>query len=137
MEKLNEELNSLSLEDAESKLASLTKTFEANSKIIEENNELSFARKKLILQDADGNKIATRELESKNQAMSNEIELLKQIIEQKKLAVVTPTGTGDTGGPTGTGDTGGGDGGVKRIQAVSVSALTASDALVSLGTTEN
>lgn len=135
MEKLNEELNSLSLEDAESKLASLTKTFEANSKIIEENNELSFARKKLILEDADGNQIATRELESKNRAMSDEIDLLKQIIEQKKLAVVTPTNTGDTGGPTGSGDTGGGDGGVKRIQAVSVSALTASNALVSLGTT--
>ena len=33
MEKLNEELNSLSLEDAESKLASLTKTFEANNKL--------------------------------------------------------------------------------------------------------
>ena len=84
MEKLNEELNSLSLEDAETKLESLSKTFAANSKIIEENNQLSFARKKIILQDADGNKIATRELVSKNKAMSDEIELLKQIIEQKK-----------------------------------------------------
>jgi hypothetical protein len=136
MEKLNEELNALSLEDAESRLAKLTQTFDANNEIIEENNKKGIANKKLILEDAEGNKIATRELVSKNKALGQEIELLKELIEQRKaLAAPAPTTTGGDTGGTGTGDTGGGDGGVKRVQAVSVSALTASNALVTLGNT--
>tara|TARA_R100001460_G_scaffold40519_2_gene75752 strand:+ start:1926 stop:4592 length:2667 start_codon:yes stop_codon:yes gene_type:complete len=113
MEALNKELNDLSIEDAEKRLASLSTTLAANTKIIDDNNKLSFTRRKHLLEDADGNRVATRKIVSKNKAMSNEIQMLKEIIQKKKdmakadeeIANITKLGT-TTGGGGGTGTSG-------------------------------
>jgi len=112
MEKLNEEFNQLSLEDAEAKLQSLTKTFEANNKILDENSKRAFAVRKNTLMDAEGNRILTRKLNSTNKKRGEQIEVLKEVIKQKKemakvdadiASLGTGGGTGDTGDTGGTG----------------------------------
>ncbi len=114
MEALNKELNDLSIEDAEKRLASLSTTLAANTKIIDDNNKLSFTRRKHLLEDADGNRVATRKIVSKNKAMGNEIQMLKEIIQKKKdmakadeeIANITTLGTTTGGGGGGTGTSG-------------------------------
>jgi tape measure domain-containing protein len=84
MEKLNEEFNKLSLDEAEEKLKNLTTTYEGNNKILEENNKLAFTRRKHILNDINGDRVKTGTLKSKNKKAKVEIDLLKEIIELKK-----------------------------------------------------
>ena len=104
MEKLNEEFSALSIEDAEAKLESLTSSFNANNAILEKNNQLSFTRRKNQLEDADGVKMLTKRISSANKKRGEQIEVLKNVIKQKKELALLDTGTeqpiisGDPGG---------------------------------------
>lgn len=84
MEKLNEEFSALSIEDAEKKLQDLTTSFNANNAILEKNNQLSFSRRKNTLEDAEGTKMLTRKISSANKKRAEQIEVLKNVIKQKK-----------------------------------------------------
>ena len=106
MEKLNEEFSNLSIEDAEAKLVSLTSSFDANNAILEKNNELSFAVRKNTLEDAEGNRMLARKIKSTNDKRAEQIEVLKNVIKQKKELALLDTGT-EQPGITGGGDTGG------------------------------
>ena len=104
MEKLNEEFSNLSLEDAEAKLVSLTSSFEANNAILEKNNELSFAVRKNTLEDAEGNRMLARKIKSTNNKRLEQIDVLKNVIKQKKELALLDVDTnepGISGGNTG------------------------------------
>ncbi|QDP47653.1 MAG: putative tape measure protein [Prokaryotic dsDNA virus sp.] len=97
LDAFGEGLKNLTLNEAEQKLSKLNKTFEANTKILDENNALGFARKKLIIEDADGTKRKTSELANENTEMGNQIKLLEDFIalkkEEKKVPLETETTT--------------------------------------------
>lgn len=97
MEKLNEEFSNLSLDDAEAKLVSLTSSFEANNAILEKNNELSFAVRKNTLEDAEGNRMLARKIKSTNDKRAQQIQVLKDVIKQKKELALLDVDTNEPG----------------------------------------
>tara|TARA_R110001632_G_scaffold28522_1_gene75959 strand:+ start:1399 stop:3813 length:2415 start_codon:yes stop_codon:yes gene_type:complete len=126
MEKLNEEFSALSIEDAEKKLQGLTSSFEANNAILEKNNELSFSRRKNTLEDAEGTKMLTRKISSANKKRGEQIEVLKNVIKQKKELRKIENEAPGTDAPI---DSGGtvdlGDGGEAAAQALKLKQETA------------
>lgn len=99
LEAFGEDLKKLSIDEAEAKLAKLNKTFQANKEILDANNKLGFARKKIILQDADGVKKKTNAMQKENDKAAQQIKLLEDFIKLKKqeIALETkPDPTGDT-----------------------------------------
>ena len=117
LDAFGEDIKKLKLDEAESKLAKLTETFEANKKIIEDNNKLGLARKKIILEDADGVKRKASEIEKENTVFGQQIKLLEDFIKLKKeeqtLTTTTPDPPSDPPGS-------------KRSQVSSVSSLDTS-----------
>ena len=95
LDAFGEDIKKLKLDEAESKLAKLTETFEANKKIIEDNNKLGLARKKIILEDADGVKRKASEIEKENTVFGQQIKLLEDFIKLKKEEQTLTTTTPD------------------------------------------
>ena len=106
LEAFGEDLKKLTLDEAEQKLKKLNKTFDANKKILDENNKLGFARRKFLLEDANGVQRKTNEIKKENEEAEAQIELLKEFIKLKKeeKTVVEEPPASSTGG-TGGGDT--------------------------------
>ena len=106
LEAFGEDLKKLTLDEAEQKLKKLNKTFDANKKILDENNKLGFARRKFLLEDANGVQRKTNEIKKENEEAGGQIELLKEFIKLKKeeKTVVEEPPASSTGG-TGGGDT--------------------------------
>ncbi len=84
LDAFGENLKNLKIDEAEAKLAKLNETFEANKKILDENNKLGFARKKIILEDADGVQRKTGAMQKENDEAASQIKLLEDFIALKK-----------------------------------------------------
>jgi tape measure domain-containing protein len=84
LEAFGEDLKKLSVDEAETKLAKLNKTFKANKEILDENNKLGLTRRKFLLKDADGVQRKTQEIQKENNVAGEQIKLLEDFIKLKK-----------------------------------------------------
>jgi len=125
LDAFGEDLKKLSLDDAQNKLNKLNKTYEANNKILEENNKLGFGTRKFLLKDADGIQLKASKISKENIERGEQIKLLKDFINLKKEEKVISEPT------TGLGATGGGPS--TRAQVVSVNQITSQDVVTVAG----
>jgi len=91
LEAFNDDLKNLTVDEAQTKLAKLNKTFKANKEILDENNKLSLTRRKFLLKDADGVQRKTADIQKENNVAGEQIKLLQDFIKLKKEEQVVDT----------------------------------------------